>query len=85
MVIFHSYVNLPEGNWLLNWLKPMGFCCFHQEKRTDTMGPSETAEPSEEQKLRLEVARCNAKWEGNGEKKTGILRKFQEKLPSFGN
>jgi hypothetical protein len=48
------------------------------------MGPSETAEPSEEQKLRLEVARCNAKWEGKGKKK-GILRKFQEKLPSFGN
>lgn len=32
-----------------------------QEKRTDTLGPSETAEPSEEQKVRLEVARrCQA-------------------------
>ena len=38
------------------------------------MGPSETAEPSEEQKLRLEVARCNAKWEGKGKKK----RNFKE-------
>ena len=32
---------------------------LHQEKRTDTVGPSESAEPSEEQKVRLEVARCD--------------------------